>query len=123
MAVKGRPPKPKYGIAFMLNKIAEYTDDTPLPILKECCFKNNWNYDYIMQLQRKHPDLSQSIKRLLMKKEVVLELGMLSGKLPAAAAIFSLKQMGWSDRNDLVNVVKHDDDELTKSLEDIARAL
>jgi len=123
MARTGRPSKPKYNIAYMIDVIEKYIEETPLPILKECCYKNNWNYDYVTQLQRKHPDLSLSIKKLLMKKEVVLELGMLSGKLPTAAAIFSLKQLGWSDRQDLVNIVKQDDDELTKALEEIAKAL
>lgn len=123
MARIGRPSKPKYNIAYMIDVIEKYIEETPLPILKECCYKNNWNYDYVTQLQRKHPDLSLSIKKLLMKKEVVLELGMLSGKLPTAAAIFSLKQLGWSDRQDLVNIVKQDDDELTKALEEIAKTL
>ncbi len=123
MARTGRPSKPKYNIAYMIDVIEKYIEETPLPILKECCYKNNWNYDYVTQLQRKHPDLSLSIKKLLMKKEVVLELGMLSGKLPTAAAIFSLKQLGWSDRQDLVNIVKQDDDELTKALEEIAKTL
>lgn len=122
---RGRPPKPKYNIKYMVRTIRDYTDGTAMPILKECCFNQDWNYDYVMQLQREHEDLSQSIKRLLMKKEVVLELGMLTGRLNTGGAAFSLKQLGWRDRQDIINVNRDavDDDELTKSLEELAKTL
>ena len=60
--------KVKYTIKTMVRKIYEYTEKAQLPILKECCFQNDWNYDYVMQLQRDNPVLSQSIRRLLTKK-------------------------------------------------------
>jgi hypothetical protein len=95
----GRPPKPKYRLSFMIKKIAEYTEREMLPILKECCFENNWNYDYVMELERKNTQLSQSIKRLLAKKEVMLEKMLYSGE-NNTGYIFSLKQLGWRDRFD-----------------------
>lgn len=93
---KGRPKKPKYTIKTMVRKIYEYTEKTQLPILKECCFQNDWNYDYVMQLQRDNPVLSQSIRRLLTKKEIMLEKGLYAGA-NNTGFVFGLKQLGWKD--------------------------
>lgn len=92
----GRPKKPKYTIKTMVRKIYEYTEKTQLPILKECCFQNDWNYDYVMQLQRDNPVLSQSIRRLLTKKEIMLEKGLYAGA-NNTGFVFGLKQLGWKD--------------------------
>jgi hypothetical protein len=92
----GRPRKPKYTIKTMVRKIYEYTEKTQLPILKECCFQNDWNYDYVMQLQRDNPVLSQSIRRLLTKKEIILEKGLYAGA-NNTGFVFGLKQLGWKD--------------------------
>lgn len=92
----GRPKKPKYTIKTMVRKIYEYTEKTQLPILKECCFQNDWNYDYVMQLQRDNPVLSQSIRRLLTKKEIILEKGLYAGA-NNTGFVFGLKQLGWKD--------------------------
>lgn len=137
----GRPPKPKYKISFMIDKLAEYVDDcnvdgsqhypngqrkpVRVPILKECCLRNGWNYDYVMQLQRDNEDLSDAIRELLGWKEVILEQGMLTGVFKPGAAIFSLKQLGWTDKQD-IKLQKQEaiaDDDLTKALEDIAKKL
>ena len=137
----GRPKKPKYTKKYMLKRIAEYIADcnvdgthvlpngqrkpVRVPILKECCLKNGWNYDYVMQLQRDDEELSQSIRDLLGWKEIILEQGMLTGVFKPGAAIFSLKQLGWTDRQD-IKLQKQEaveDDELTKALEEIAKKL
>jgi len=97
---RGRPKKPKYNIKSMVKIIDEYTDTAYIPILKECCFENNWGYDYVMELERKHEELSQSIKRLKIKKEAVLEKMLYTG-LNNTGYIFSLKQLGWRDRFDV----------------------
>lgn len=97
----GRPKSDKYDIDKMVNIIEEYTNDTELPILKEVCYLNNWNYDYIMQMQRDNESLSHSIKTLLNKKEVQLEKGGISGKYNNTMVIFSLKQLGWRDKQDI----------------------
>lgn len=92
-----------YDIAAMCEKIDLYIrKNAPkgLPILKECCLQNGWNYDYVMELQRNNPMLSQSVKKLLDWKEVQLEKGGLSGKFNPSVVIFSLKQPahGWTDK-------------------------
>jgi len=93
----GRPKKPKYVIKSMVKIIDEYTDKALIPILKECCFENNWGYDYVMELERKHEELSRSIKRLKTRKEAVLEKMLYTGQ-NNTGYIFSLKQLGWRDK-------------------------
>jgi len=100
---RGRPPSGKYNISEMVKIIENYiaiADESHYPILKELCLREKWNYDYIMELQGQHEELSQSIKRLYMKREVMLELGGLSGKYKTAFAIFILSQPvhGWKNR-------------------------
>jgi len=88
--------------------IDEYTDKTEFPIIKEVCFFNDWNYDYVMELQRGNEELSQSIKRLLTKKEIALERGVHAGTIDRTFAIFTLKQHAhnWSDVSELDIKVK-----------------
>ena len=137
----GRPKKAKYKTNYMVKKIEEYIADcnvdgthlmpngqrkpVRVPILKECCLRNQWNYDWIMQMQREDEELSDAIHTLLGWKEVILEQGMLTGVLRPGAAIFSLKQLGWTDRQDikLQKTETVEDDELTKALEEIAKKL
>lgn len=115
-----RPKTNKYKIKEMVQKINNYTDNTKLPdipILKEICVENDWNYDYIMKLQRDNEELRQSIKRLLMKKEVLLEKGMTGGQLVASASIFSLKQLGWRDEAKIEILEQEtEEDELSKAI-------
>ena len=86
----------KYNISKMIKRIHEYTDKHEIPILKDCCFENDWNYDYFLQLQRENQDLAQEARRLLMKKEIKLEQFMYTGQ-NNTAFIFALKQLGWKD--------------------------
>ncbi len=136
-----RPKNPIYEIPYMLKQIEKYLQDCnvdgsqftktgqrkPLriPILKECCLKNGWNYDYVMQLQRDNDELNKAFDELLGWKEILLEQGMLYGTIKHGAAIFSLKQLGWRDNSQITFSKGEDieDDELTKSLEEIAKKL
>lgn len=98
MKTKGSCAK-KYKLNFMIKALREYTDNTEKPILKECCLINEWDYDYFIQLQRENPVLRAEAKRLLLKKEVVLEKALDSG-MNNTAFIFELKQLGWKDTPD-----------------------
>ena len=102
---RGRPPNDKYRIAYMTEKIDEYIEASKdiVPILKECCLLNGWNYDHVMRLQRENSDLYQSVKKLLNWKEIALERGALNGTLDKTMAIFSLKQPahGWTDKHEV----------------------
>ena len=86
----------RYNISRMVKKVRQYTDKADLPILKECCLENGWDYDYFLQLQREHEKLRVAAKRLLDTKEVKLERALAAGQ-NNTGFIFMLKQLGWKD--------------------------
>ena len=96
-----RPKSEKYDIAKMVDIIDKYWQETEIPIVKEVCLLNNWVYEYVCDLASKHDELSYAIKRLTARKEIVLETGALKGVYDKTMAIFSLKQMGWKDRQEV----------------------
>jgi hypothetical protein len=91
----------KYKTENLVALLDKYTNDTDIPILKEVCYQNYLNYDTIMKYQRTDELLMQSIKRLLNKKESQLERKGLNKELDRTVAIFSLKQLGWKDRQEI----------------------
>ena len=94
-------------IVDVKRQIDEYTEKTALPIVAEFCY----TYDIRKQRLYEREEFSDSLKRLIEKKEAQLEKLALSGKAPPAMCIFSLKQLGWRDRHDFeVNAnIKTDD--------------
>lgn len=91
----------KYKTENLVALLDKYTNDTDIPILKEVCYQNYLNYDTIMKYQRTDELLMQSIKRLLYKKESQLERKGLNKEIDRTVAIFSLKQLGWKDRQEI----------------------
>lgn len=90
----------KNTIDEMCRIIEAYTDETEIPILKEVCYLNYWTYGSITKLSERNPFICQSIKRLLDKKEAQLERLALLNKINCTQSIFSLKQLGWRDRQE-----------------------
>jgi len=94
----GRPRKYTKKLLKEINEmILAYTENTPVPILAECAYGLGMHRQQLYEF----PELNDAIKRLITKKESVLEKGALSGKLNTSMAIFSLKQIGWSDKQDV----------------------
>ncbi|MBW1853086.1 MAG: hypothetical protein JRJ00_00125 [Deltaproteobacteria bacterium] len=85
----------------VLEKIAadidKYTDETDIPIVAEFAY----NYNIRKATLYEHKRLSYSIKRMMEKKEFQLEKKAMDGDVNSTFAIFSLKQMGWSDKQEL----------------------
>lgn len=96
-----RPVSPKYEIDFVIDTIYDYIEQTELPIFKEVCYLNDWNPDRIYQLGQQSDELLSAIKKIHCKKEVELEKGALTGKYNPTIAIFSLKQLGWKERQEV----------------------
>lgn len=97
MAKVGRPPKvPEVDMPELVQKFADYIDVTDIPIIAEFAYKNDiprtWLYERL--------EFSTLLKKCIDKKEAALERGTLKGVLNPAMAIFSLKQMGWKDRQE-----------------------
>lgn len=79
------------------RKFDQYVERTKLPIIARFAAMNRIPKQYMYDFK----ELSESIKIAMAKKEAELEEGGLKGKYSAAMAIFSLKQMGWKDRQEL----------------------
>lgn len=81
-------------VAELVIAFADYIDNTDIPIIVEFAYMNGIDrgviYDY--------PEFSTLQKMCTAKKEAQLERMGLSGEIDKTMAIFSLKQLGWSDR-------------------------
>ena len=86
-------------IQSLSEKFIKYISDNEIPIIAEFAYLNDVNrqslYDY--------PEFSTLLKKCIDKKESALEKQGLGNKVNTAMAIFSLKQLGWKDRQE-VNV-------------------
>lgn len=90
----GRPPKyTPEEIHNLQGKLNQYINDTEIPILKEFCYLHN-----VSRHDLYNNEEFQSLKeKALNKKEAQLERLALENRIPPAMAIFSLKQLGWSN--------------------------
>lgn len=113
---RGRPLK--YDVNEIIEIMDRYIEETELPIFKEVCYLNNWNSKYIYELGSKNEDLSDTIKKLSDKKEAELEKGGITGKYNPTIVVFSLKQLGWKDKQeeDLDNKVANALDKVTNAI-------
>lgn len=94
----GRPRKlTDERVSELLGLLEEYIRDTDIPILAEFAYQNNIDratlYDY--------DEFSTLRKALIAKKEAQLERMGLAGEVDRTMAVFSLKQLGWSDKQQL----------------------
>ncbi len=87
----------KEKIQEIKKKLIDYIEDNTIPIIAEFAYHNHIPRQTLYELM----DIKEIMNELICKKEANLEKGMLSGKLPVAAASFSLKQLGWRDRQEI----------------------
>ena len=95
MADRGRPPK--VNIEDLINDADSYIESAEPPILAEYAHIHGITRQYLYELANKHPELSDTIKKISEAKEVKLERNGLSGVYSPSVTIFSLKQLGWRD--------------------------
>jgi N-glycosylase/DNA lyase len=77
----------------ILRKLDKYINETDIPILAEFCYLNNIRRQFLYENKL----MSDSIKKLIEKKESQLERKALNKEIEKTMAIFSLKQLGWRD--------------------------
>ena len=84
-------------------------------VVREICLRNNYSYDYIMELKREMPKsenpeqkaqgerLAQAIKNIISWQEVICEKKLIIGEGNLAGVIFKLNQHqhGWTDRQQI----------------------
>lgn len=81
-------------VSSLLELFRQYIDTTDIPIIAEFAYQNGisrddiYNYDEFYALR----------KLAIAKKEAQLERLGLEGQVDKTMAIFSLKQLGWSDK-------------------------
>lgn len=98
MANTGRPVGRTEKYENVAEMLEEYVDNAEIPVLAEFAYKNNLTREYLYTLAKTDARLFNAIKKCTTKKEAVLELGALRGEYEKTMAIFSLKQLGWSDK-------------------------
>jgi hypothetical protein len=79
------------------KEFLDYIENTEIPIVAEFAVFADVNRQRLYEWE----ELADALKRCIAKKESALERLALSGKVNTAMAIFSLKQLGWSDRQDM----------------------
>jgi len=93
----GRPPKlNEENKSELIDKFTQYIEETDIPIIAEFAYKNGLWKQYFYD----HAEFTDLIKKATSKKEAVLEKGMITNLYNPAATIFSLKQMGWRDKQE-----------------------
>ncbi|NCC44908.1 MAG: hypothetical protein EOM18_15315 [Clostridia bacterium] len=93
----GRPRKyTKKRMREINDYIREYTQREEIPTVAGCACELKMH----RQQMYEYPEFSDAIKELVTKKEKVLETGALTGHLNSTMAIFSLKQIGWKDKQE-----------------------
>jgi hypothetical protein len=73
-----------------------YIDENSVPIVAEFAYLNDIRRQKLYEI----PELSDTLGKLIDKKEAQLEKGGLSNALNASMAKFSLAQLGWSEKQE-----------------------
>ncbi len=79
------------------EKLSEYIDNTDIPIIAEFAYKNKIPRQKLYEFNA----LNDTIKECIDKKEAQLERLALDGDVDKTMAIFSLKQLGWKDKQEI----------------------
>jgi hypothetical protein len=97
----------KYEPEFMANEINSYVDECMrkkrVPIFKEVTVKEGWVYFYVERIRHdeRYKKVDEAIINLMDAKEYMLERLGLDGKIDKTMAVFSLKQLGWRDNQNI----------------------
>jgi hypothetical protein len=99
-------------IAEIVDAMMEYTERSSIPILAEFAYQRKIPVNTFSEI----PELNEAKQMLFLKKQAQLEKGTLLGQLNPSMAIFSLKQLGWSDKQEIVEKTTDSDQSLLAAL-------
>lgn len=103
----GRPPKyTPEEIEEMKAQMLDYLNNTDMPIISEFAYTHDVTRPYLYA----HPEFMTLLKKMVDKKITYLEKKGLNNEINVAMAIFSLKQLGFSDKQVNVNVETKQED-------------
>ena len=98
MAKVGRPRNYSDDeIVDIKERLSKYIESEQIPIIAEFAYKN----DIPRQTFYDYEEFSTLLKKLMDKKESQLEKLSLTGDVNTTMAIFSLKQLGWTDKQEM----------------------
>lgn len=100
----GRPRK--VSDKQLIKGVDEYLENAEIPIVTEYANLMGISKNRLYERMKDNEELSTAIKRITDRKEIVLEKGALTGKYDRSMAIFSLKQLGWSDKQEIETDIK-----------------
>jgi hypothetical protein len=89
-------------IQEIVDNLSQYIEDMEIPIIAEFAYKNN----ILRQTLYDYDEFSTLIKKCISKKEAQLERKALNGEVNTTFAIFSLKQLGWKDKQEIDHTVQ-----------------
>jgi hypothetical protein len=84
-------------VSILVNALEEYIEKTDIPILVEFAYINDISRDDLYN----YKEFCALRKKAIDKKEAQLERKGLNNEIDKTLAIFSLKQLGWSDKKEL----------------------
>ena len=127
MAKVGRPPKVKeQDMPELVRRFEDYIKSTEVPIIAEFAYQNGFGKQYFHERE----EFSNLIKMATAKKEATLEKKTLTGEYNPAMAIFSLKQLGWKDKQEIehsgtldVDIERMSDNEILAGIETAIQAI
>lgn len=72
----------------------DYVEQSAYPSIAGFAYSVGYHRGAVYEI----PELAEGLRMLITKKEMILEFGLVTGTIKAAAAILALKQIGWRDR-------------------------
>lgn len=115
----GRPPKrDERELAELVKLFEEYVETHEFPVVSEFAYLNS--IDRTDLYNRK--EYSTVLKKSQAKKEAYLEIYGIHNKINPTMAIFSLKQMGWSDKQE-VKIKEHNIESTSKLSDETLRTI
>ncbi|HNX81723.1 MAG TPA: hypothetical protein PKL77_06210 [Candidatus Omnitrophota bacterium] len=96
----GRPPTfTEDLIREICDKLEEYIENTDIPIVAKFAAMNHVCKQRLYDFAKKYDWFGDTMKKCIDKKESSLEELALYNKINVSMAIFSLKQLGWTDKS------------------------
>ena len=82
--------------AELEQELLQYIDSKDIPIVAEFAYTRGITRERLYEME----ELAYALKACIAKKEAALESMALAGEVNCTMAIFSLKQLGWSDKQE-----------------------
>jgi len=82
-------------------KLEAYINDNIIPIIAEFAYINDLYGQRLYAFAEKNADFMDTMKKAISKKTAQLEKLSLENEINVPMSIFSLKQLGWSDKKEI----------------------